>query len=133
MELQQRVIFMMKTKSILVSAIAASLAGFLFGFDTIVISGADQPIQELLQMSDLFHGTFIMSMALWGTVIGALFGGIPCDHYGRRKTLFWIGVLYFVSAVGSGLATSPYIFSLSRFIGGLGGWSLLSCGADLYF
>ena len=111
---------MLKTKSIALSAIAASLAGFLFGFDTIVISGADQPIQELWQMSDLYHGTFIMSMALWGTVIGALFGGIPCDKYGRRKTLFWIGVLYFLSAVGSGLATNPYIFSFSRFIGGLG-------------
>ncbi|MDX1640340.1 MAG: sugar porter family MFS transporter [Balneolaceae bacterium] len=111
---------MIKTKSIALSAIAASLAGFLFGFDTIVISGADQPIQELWQMSDLFHGTFIMSMALWGTVIGALFGGIPCDKYGRRKTLFWIGILYFLSAAGSGLAPNPYIFSFSRFIGGLG-------------
>ncbi len=111
---------MIKTKSILFSAIAASLAGFLFGFDTIVISGADQPIQELWEMSDLFHGTFIMSMALWGTVIGALFGGIPCDRFGRRKTLFWIGILYLLSAVGSGLAPDPYIFSFSRFIGGLG-------------
>lgn len=111
---------MIKTKSIALSAIAASLAGFLFGFDTIVISGADQPIQELWQMSNLFHGTFIMSMALWGTVIGALFGGIPCDKYGRRKTLFWIGILYLLSALGSGLAPDPYIFSISRFIGGLG-------------
>lgn len=111
---------MFKTKSIALSAIAASLAGFLFGFDTIVISGADQPIQELWEMSDLFHGTFIMSMALWGTVIGALFGGIPCDKFGRRKTLFWIGILYFLSAVGSGLAPDPIIFSFSRFIGGLG-------------
>lgn len=111
---------MIKTKSIALSAIAASLAGFLFGFDTIVISGADQPIQELWEMSDLFHGTFIMSMALWGTVIGALFGGIPCDKFGRRKTLFWIGILYFLSALGSGLAPDPIIFSISRFIGGLG-------------
>src|SRR6056297_2219421 len=111
---------MVKTKSITLSAIAASLAGFLFGFDTIVISGADQPIQELWKMSDLFHGTFIMSMALWGTVIGALFGGIPCDKYGRKKVLLWIGVLYSVSALGSALATDPYFFSLARFIGGLG-------------
>src|SRR6056297_2847023 len=110
---------MFKTKSILLSSIVAAVAGFLFGFDTIVISGADQPIQELWQMSDLYHGTFIMSMALWGTVIGALFGGIPSDKFGRRKTLFWIGILYFLSAVGSGLATDPYIFSFSRFIGGL--------------
>ena len=111
---------MFKTRSILLSAIVASLAGFLFGFDTIVISGADRPIQELWGTSDLFHGIFIMSMALWGTVIGALLGGIPCDRFGRKKTLFWIGVLYLLSALGSALAPDPYIFSVSRFIGGLG-------------
>ena len=111
---------MIKTRSLLLSAIVASLAGFLFGFDTIVISGADRPIQELWQMSDLFHGTFIMSMALWGTVVGALFGGIPCDKFGRKNTLFAIGVLYLLSALGSALAPDPYIFSISRFIGGLG-------------
>lgn len=111
---------MLKTKSILLSSIVASLAGFLFGFDTIVISGADRPIQLLWETSDLFHGTFIMSMALWGTVIGALFGGIPCDKFGRRKTLFWIGVLYLLSALGSAFAPDPYIFSFARFMGGLG-------------
>lgn len=111
---------MFKTKSILLSSLVAAIAGFLFGFDTIVISGADQPIQELWEMSDLFHGTFIMSMALWGTVIGALFGGIPSDRFGRRKVLFWIGVLYLLSALGSAFATSPYLFSIARFIGGLG-------------
>ncbi len=101
-------------------SITVALAGFLFGFDTIVISGADQPIQKLWNTSPLFHGTFIMSMALWGTVIGALMGGIPCKAIGRKKTLFWIGVLYTVSALGSGLATNPYLFSMFRFIGGLG-------------
>lgn len=101
-------------------SITVALAGFLFGFDTVVISGANLPIKELWQTSAWFHGTFIMSMALWGTVIGALFGGIPCDKLGRKKTLFWIGVLYFVSAVGSGMATDPYLFSFFRFIGGLG-------------
>ena len=101
-------------------AITVALAGFLFGFDTIVISGADQPIQKLWDTSPLFHGTFIMSMALWGTVIGALLGGVPCKAIGRKKTLFGIGVLYTVSALGSGLATNPYLFSMFRFIGGLG-------------
>ncbi|MCS4034542.1 sugar porter (SP) family MFS transporter [Salinibacter ruber] len=102
------------------STFAAALAGFLFGFDTIVISGAEQSIQELWNLSDLFHGTFITSMALWGTVVGALFGGVPCDRYGRRRTLFWIGILYLLSALGSAFAPSPYIFSAARFIGGLG-------------
>ena len=101
-------------------SVTVALAGFLFGFDTAVISGADQPIQKLWQLSDLFHGTFIMSMALWGTVIGALFGGIPCNVWGRKKTLIWIGVLYLVSALGSALAPDPYTFSFMRFIGGLG-------------
>ena len=101
-------------------SVTVALAGFLFGFDTAVISGADQPIQKLWQLDDLFHGTFIMSMALWGTVIGAIFGGIPCNKWGRKKTLIWIGVLYLVSALGSALATDPYTFSFMRFIGGLG-------------
>lgn len=101
-------------------SLTAALAGFLFGFDTIVISGADLPIQRLWNTSPSFHGFFIMSMALWGTVFGSIFGGIPTDKIGRKKTLFWIGVLYFVSALGSGLATDPYIFSFFRFIGGVG-------------
>lgn len=98
----------------------ASLAGFLFGFDTVVISGANLPIKELWDTSPWFHGTFIMSMALWGTVVGSLFGGIPSQKFGRKNTLIWIGLFYFVSAVGSGLATDPYMFSFFRFIGGLG-------------
>ena len=102
-----------------VSATVA-LAGFLFGFDTVVISGANLPIKELWNTTPLFHGMFIMSMALWGTVIGALFGGIPTDKWGRKKTLFWIGILYAVSAIGSALAMDPYSFSFFRFIGGLG-------------
>lgn len=110
----------MKTKSIIYTSVVASLGGFLFGFDTIVISGAEQTIQQLWNLSDLFHGIFIMSMALWGTVLGALFGGIPCDRYGRKKTLVAIGVLYLLSALGTGLAPGPYVFSFARFIGGLG-------------
>ena len=101
-------------------SITAAIAGFLFGFDTVVISGANQPVKELWQLSPLFHGTFIMSMALWGTVIGSLFGGLPSQYFGRKKTLFWIGILYLVSALGSGLAPDPYTFSIMRFIGGLG-------------
>ncbi|MGS2741191.1 sugar porter family MFS transporter [Sinomicrobium sp. M5D2P17] len=101
-------------------SVAVALSGFLFGFDTVVISGANLPIRELWGTSAWFHGMFIMSMALWGTVIGALCGGIPCNKYGRKKTLFWIGILYLVSALGSGMASDPYSFSFFRFIGGLG-------------
>lgn len=105
---------------IVIWSVTVALAGFLFGFDTVVISGANKPIQELWNTSPLFHGTFIMSMALWGTVLGSLTGGIPTKRLGRKKTLFWIGVLFFISAVGSALAADPYSFSFFRFIGGVG-------------
>lgn len=101
-------------------SVVASLAGFLFGFDTVVISGANLPIKELWHTTPLFHGFFIMSMALWGTVVGALLGGIPTEIYGRKKVLLWIGVLYTVSAVGTAIAPDPYTFSFFRFLGGLG-------------
>lgn len=101
-------------------SIAVALAGLLFGFDTAVISGADQPIQALWKTSDLFHGAFIMSSALWGTVVGALYGNVPCDKYGRKLTLIATGILFLASALGSAIAPDPYSFSILRFIGGLG-------------
>ena len=101
-------------------SLIAALAGFIFGFDTVVISGANLPIKALWNTSPWFHGFFIMSMALWGTVIGAIFGGLPTEKYGRKKVLFWIGILFSVSALGSALAQDPYTFSFFRFIGGLG-------------
>ena len=101
-------------------SLTVALAGFLFGFDTVVISGANAPIKELWHTSAWFHGVFIMSMALWGTVLGSLAGGIPTKRIGRKNTLIWVGVLYLVSALGSGLATDPYMFSFFRFLGGVG-------------
>lgn len=101
------------------SAVVASLAGFLFGFDTVVISGAEQAIQKLWELNSALHGLAI-SMALWGTVLGSLVGGWPAEKFGRKKTLLWIGVLYLVSAFGSAAAPEVYTFMFSRFIGGLG-------------
>ncbi len=109
----------MRNKTVFWS-LTVAIAGFLFGFDTVVISGANEPIKELWNTSPLFHGTFIMSMALWGTVIGALLGGLPADKFGRKKTLFWIGLLFLISALGSALALDKYSFSFFRFIGGIG-------------
>ena len=101
-------------------AITAALAGFLFGFDVVVISGADKKLQLLWNSSDAFHGAVVMGMALWGTVIGAIFGGIPTNKWGRKKTLLTIGVLYALSAIGSALSNDPYVFAFFRFMGGLG-------------
>lgn len=107
-------------RKILIWSVTAALAGFLFGFDTVVISGADKKLQALWETSDAFHGSVVMAMALWGTVFGALFGGIPTNRIGRKKTLIWIGLFYFVSAVGSALANDPYTFAFFRFLGGVG-------------
>ncbi|HPF97739.1 MAG TPA: sugar porter family MFS transporter [Mangrovimonas sp.] len=107
-------------KKILIWSITAALAGFLFGFDTVVISGAEKTLQQIWNSSDVFHGVVVIGMALWGTVIGALFGGYPANKLGRKKTLIWIGVFYTISAVGSALANDPYTFAFFRFLGGLG-------------
>jgi sugar porter (SP) family MFS transporter len=101
------------------STVVAALAGFIFGFDMVVISGADKPIQELWHTTPLFHGFFIMSMALWGTVIGSVFAGAPTEKYGRKKVLIWLGVMFIASAIGSALAQDPYTFSFFRLIGGI--------------
>lgn len=101
-------------------SLVAALAGFIFGFDTVVISGANLPIKQLWHTSPLFHGFFIMSMALWGTLFGAVFGGFPTERFGRKKILLWIGVLFAISAIGSALAQDPYTFSFFRFLGGVG-------------
>ncbi len=100
-------------------SLTASLAGFLFGFDTVVISGAERTIQSLWGLSAGWHGV-AMGSALYGTVVGALIGGWPADRFGRKATLLWIGVLYFVGAAGSAFATNVSSFIAARLIGGLG-------------
>jgi SP family arabinose:H+ symporter-like MFS transporter len=100
-------------------SITSALAGFLFGFDTVVISGAEQKIQALWGLSAGMHGLALGS-ALYGTVLGSLLGGWPTDKFGRKNTLLLIGVLYIVSAVGCGLANGVGMFIVARLIGGIG-------------
>src|ERR1043166_10214340 len=84
-------------------SLTAALAGFLFGFDTVVISGAEKTIQALWGLSPSLHG-IAMASALYGTVVGSLLGGWPADKFGRKATLLWIGVLSLVGPVGSARA-----------------------------
>jgi MFS transporter, SP family, arabinose:H+ symporter len=100
-------------------SLTSALAGFLFGFDTVVISGAEKTIQTLWGLSDNLHG-IAMGSALYGTVIGSLAGGWPADKFGRKATLLWIGILYLLGAAGSGFAPNVWIFIAARMIGGLG-------------
>ena len=108
----------MNSRLVLWSVVSA-LAGFLFGFDTVVISGAEQKIQALWGLSAGMHG-LAMGAALYGTVLGSLLGGWPTDRFGRKPTLLFIGVLYVVSAFGCAFADGVVVFIVARFLGGLG-------------
>lgn len=110
---------MSNSQKIFLWSISAALGGFLFGFDTAVISGAEQTLQKLWNSTPAEHGLTV-SIALIGTVIGSLIGGIPADKYGRKKTLYLVAILYLVSALGSALAFDWYSFLVFRFIGGVG-------------
>lgn len=99
-------------------SVVSALAGFLFGFDTVVISGAEKTIQELWSLTPTMHG-LAMGAALWGTVMGSLAGSWPTDRFGRKATLLWIGVLFLVGSLWSALATEVYSFMLARFTGGI--------------
>ena len=100
-------------------AFVVALGGFLFGFDTAVISGAEQHIQQYWHLTAVQHG-FTVSIALIGTVFGALGGSTPSDKLGRRSTLLLVALIYLVSAVGTAMSTNWYFFLACRFIGGLG-------------
>jgi SP family arabinose:H+ symporter-like MFS transporter len=104
---------------IFIWSLTAALAGFLFGFDTVVISGAEKTIQSLWGLSPGLHGLAIAS-ALYGTVVGSLFGGWPADRFGRKLTLLGVGLLYVIGALGSALAQNVATFTVARLIGGLG-------------
>lgn len=120
----------MNNKKIFTWAISAALGGFLFGFDTAVISGVEQTLQSFWGLNAFQQGLTV-SIALMGTVIGSLVAGWPTDRFGRKKTLFAIGILYFVSALGSGLVSDWSLFLFFRFIGGVG-VGISSVTAPLY-
>ena len=107
----------MNNKLILWS-ITVGLGGFLFGLDTAVISGAVSSIETLWHLDKISLG-FTVATALYGTVFGAAFGGVPADKFGRKQTLLWIGILFFVSALGAAIAQDVNTFMVFRFIGGL--------------
>lgn len=106
-------------KHVIFWSITVGLGGMLFGMDMTVISGVEKTIKELWHLDDWTHG-FAMATALYGTVLGAAFGGIPADIYGRKKTLFWIGLSFLISSIGAALANDINSFMIFRFLGGLG-------------
>jgi len=109
----------MNGKNVFVWSLVIALGGFLFGFDTAVISGAEQSIQSYWGLDSFQHGLTV-SIALIGTVIGSLLGAIPCDRLGRKQTLYLIAILYLISSLGTSLSSNWYLFLFFRFLGGLG-------------
>ena len=105
--------------TLLKSTIVAALGGLLFGFDTVVISGAIQPLKVLYHLSPFSEG-FTVAAALIGTVIGSMLAGIPGDNLGRRASLRWMAILYVASALGCAFAWNWTAVLLFRFVGGLG-------------
>ncbi|QEM14221.1 sugar porter family MFS transporter [Mucilaginibacter rubeus] len=109
----------MRKHSVLAWSMVVALGGFLFGFDTAVISGAEKSIQQFWHLSVFEHGLTI-SIALIGTVIGSLFGARPSDLFGRKNTLYFVAAAYLLSSVGTALADNWYMFLTFRLLGGLG-------------
>jgi len=107
------------SKVLVKSTIVAALGGLLFGFDTAVISGTVRALSEQYQLSTASLGLTV-SIALWGTMIGSLFAGIPGDRFGRRNSLRVLGLFYLVSALGCAFAWGWTPLVVARFIGGLG-------------
>lgn len=108
----------MMMKKIWIYVFIASLGGFLFGFETAVISGAEKIIQDLWDLSPFLHG-FTVSISLIGTILGAVVAAKPAERYGRKTVLKWIAVLYLVSAVGCAFSFSWSMFLVCRLIGGI--------------
>jgi sugar porter (SP) family MFS transporter len=104
---------------VLLWSIVVAIGGFLFGFDTAVISGAEQSIQQYWSLNSFQHGLTV-SMALIGTIFGALMGSMPAEKWGRRRTLQLIAILYLLSSIGTAVAQEWWIFLVFRFIGGWG-------------
>ena len=110
-------------KSLFYIVVVAALGGFLFGFDSGVISGCEKAIQSEFGLSAFWHG-LIIAGALIGTVIGVFTAGAPSDRWGRRPTLWLMAVLFLVSAVGCAFTPwdktwGPHLLGWFRFIGGL--------------
>jgi sugar porter (SP) family MFS transporter len=109
----------MKNYSVLAWSLVVALGGFLFGFDTAVISGAEKSIQQFWHLSAFEHGLTI-SIALIGTVIGSLLGARPSDRFGRKNTLYFVALAYLLSSVGTAMADNWHVFLVFRLMGGLG-------------
>jgi len=105
-------------RALLYIVLVSAMGGFLFGFDSGVISGCEKAIQREFQLTDYLLG-FTVSVALIGTIIGAFSVGWPSDRFGRRPTLMLMAILFLISGIGCAFSGTQPMLALMRFIGGL--------------
>jgi MFS transporter, SP family, arabinose:H+ symporter len=106
-------------KKVIFWSVITALGGFLFGFDTVVVSGAEQALQKYWHLGDFQQG-FTIAIALVGTMVGAFGGRMPADKLGRKVALMIVALIFLVTSLGTAFATNWYLFVILRFIGGLG-------------
>ena len=106
-------------KKVIFWSVITAMGGFLFGFDTVVVSGAEQALQKYWQLGDFQQG-FTIAIALVGTMVGAFGGRMPADKLGRKVALMIVALIFLITSLGTAFATNWYLFVILRFIGGLG-------------
>ena len=119
----------MRLYPFLVSFVAA-IGGFLFGYDLVIISGAQIYLKEQFALSDAAFG-FATTSAILGCIVGPFCGVWFCDKIGRKNTMLLSCLLFGISALATGLAKDMTTFNLFRFVGGLG-VGLCSMASPLY-
>ena len=100
-------------------SVIAALGGFLFGYDTAIISGTLSFVKSQFALDALAEGWYVSS-ALVGCISGVLVAGILSDKYGRKTILLYSAVLFLISAIGCAIAPSHVMLISARFIGGIG-------------
>jgi SP family arabinose:H+ symporter-like MFS transporter len=106
-------------KKVIFWSVITAMGGFLFGFDTVVVSGAEQALQKYWHLGDFQQG-FTIAIALVGTMVGAFGGRMPADKLGRKVALMIVAFIFLITSLGTAFATNWYLFVILRFIGGLG-------------
>jgi sugar porter (SP) family MFS transporter len=104
---------------VIMITLSAAIGGFLFGFDSSVINGANVALKGYFNCNDMQLGLAV-SLALIGAAVGAYFAGRLADKFGRVRCMIAASILFFVSAIGSGLPFTIYDFIAWRVIGGVG-------------
>ena len=100
-------------------SVVAALGGFLFGYDTAVISGTIAQVTEQFGLDALQQGWYV-GCALIGSIIGVLFAGILSDKFGRKSTMILSAILFSTSAIGCAVSTDFNQLVIYRIIGGVG-------------